>query len=53
MPEREIRLWGDPVLRSKCEPVTVFDDHIEALAADLVDTARPEGRAAVDRKSVV
>lgn len=35
------------MLRSKCEPVTVFDDHVEALAADLVDTARPEGRAAV------
>lgn len=47
MPERDIRLWGDPVLRSRCEAVTVFDDSVEALAVDLVDTARPEGRAAV------
>src|SRR5699024_2798163 len=47
MPEREIRLWGDPVLRSVCEPVTVFDDSGQALADDLVDSALPEGRAAV------
>ncbi|WP_181273763.1 peptide deformylase [Brevibacterium oceani] len=47
MAERDIRLWGDPVLRSACEPVTVFDEHIAALAEDLVDSARPEGRAAV------
>src|SRR5699024_2934781 len=47
MPEREIRLWGDPVLRSVCAPVTVFDESVQALAADLVDRARPEGRAAV------
>ena len=47
MPEREIRLWGDPVLRSVCEPVRVFDESVQALAADLVDSALPEGRAAV------
>lgn len=47
MAERDIRLWGDPVLRSACDPVTVFDESAEALAADLVDTSLPEGRAAV------
>lgn len=47
MAEREIRLWGDPVLRSACRPVTVFDDSVAKLAADLVDTSLPEGRAAV------
>jgi len=45
--EREIRLWGDPVLRTVCAPVTVFDDSVAALAADLVDSSLPEGRAAV------
>ncbi|WP_137826151.1 peptide deformylase [Brevibacterium sp. 2SA] len=47
MPERDIRLWGDPVLRSKADPITVFDDSVAALAADLVDSSLPEGRAAV------
>lgn len=47
MAEREIRLWGDPVLRTVCAPVTVFDDSVAALAADLVDSSLPEGRAAV------
>lgn len=47
MAEREIRLWGDPVLRSTSAPVTVFDDSVAALAQDLVDTSLPEGRAAV------
>ena len=47
MAEREIRLWGDPVLRSACDPVVVFDDSIAALAQDLIDTSLPEGRAAV------
>ncbi|MGO2859622.1 MAG: peptide deformylase [Brevibacterium sp.] len=47
MAEREIRLWGDPVLRSPCAPVTVFDESVAALAADLVDSSLPEGRAAV------
>ena len=47
MAERDIRLWGDPVLRSTCAPVTVFDEGLRALAQDLVDTSLPEGRAAV------
>ncbi|RBP64734.1 peptide deformylase [Brevibacterium sanguinis] len=47
MAEREIRLWGDPVLRSPCAPVTTFDASTAALAEDLADTARPAGRAAV------
>ncbi|MDN6746976.1 MAG: peptide deformylase, partial [Brevibacterium sp.] len=47
MAERDIRLWGDPVLRSPCAPVTVFDEGLKALADDLVDTSLPEGRAAV------
>lgn len=47
MAERTIRLWGDPVLRTVCAPVTVFDESTAALAQDLVDSSLPEGRAAV------
>jgi peptide deformylase len=44
--EREIRRWGDPVLRTPCDEVTVFDDAISALCADLLDTVTArEGRA--------
>ena len=43
---RPIRLWGDPVLRTLCEPVTAFDDSLRALVADLIDTVTAEpGRA--------
>jgi peptide deformylase len=44
MSEREIRKWGDPVLRTPCDTVTAFDRGITDLCADLIDTAR-EGRA--------
>jgi peptide deformylase len=46
VPEREIRQWGDPVLRTACDPVTVFDDAIARLCDDLLDTVTArEGRA--------
>ena len=44
--EREIRRWGDPVLRTSCDEVTVFDDAVAALCQDLIDTVTArEGRA--------
>jgi peptide deformylase len=44
--EREIRRWGDPVLRTPCDEVTVFDDALAALCQDLIDTVTArEGRA--------
>jgi peptide deformylase len=44
--EREIRQWGDPVLRTSCDPVMVFDDSIAGLCTDLIDTVTArEGRA--------
>jgi peptide deformylase len=44
--EREIRLWGDPILRTACDPVTVFDDSIARLCEDLLDTVTArDGRA--------
>ncbi|HRP98936.1 MAG TPA: peptide deformylase [Terrimesophilobacter sp.] len=35
-----IRITGDPVLHSRALPVTVFDDDLRALVADMVDTMR-------------
>jgi peptide deformylase len=48
MAEREIRRWGDPVLRTACDPVTDFDASTEALCRDLLDTVTArDGRAGV------
>ncbi len=35
---REIRLLGDPVLRTVADPVTTFDKELRRLVADLTDT---------------
>jgi peptide deformylase len=44
--EREIRQWGDPILRTPCDPVTAFDGSLQALCADLLDTVTArDGRA--------
>jgi peptide deformylase len=47
--ERQIRLFGDPVLRSRTDEVTAppGDARIAALAVDLIDTVTPPGRAGV------
>ncbi|MFT4231744.1 MAG: peptide deformylase [Leucobacter sp.] len=42
---REIRLFGDPVLRTVCDTVTEIDDGVRALVADLLDTVDMDGRA--------
>ncbi|MGL4339552.1 MAG: peptide deformylase [Rhodoglobus sp.] len=47
MTERQIRLFGDPVLRSVCDPIRVGDVRIAALVQDLLDTVRVPGRAGV------
>ena len=49
MTERQIRLFGDPVLRSVSDPVAVVpgDPKIAALVEDLVDTVSAPGRAGV------
>jgi peptide deformylase len=45
---REIRLFGDPVLKSVCDPVKVFDAKLAELANDLLETTTLiEGRAGV------
>lgn len=45
MAVREIRLFGDPVLRAVCEPIAQIDDGVRALVADLCDTVAFDGRA--------
>lgn len=47
MPVREIRLYGDPVLISKCDPIKDFGDKAQALIEDLIDTTQEPGRAGV------
>lgn len=47
MTVREIRLYGDPVLRQVCAPIERIDDGVRALIADLVDTVEVPGRAGV------
>jgi peptide deformylase len=49
MTERQIRLFGDPVLRSVSDPVIApaGDPRIAALVEDLIDTVTPPGRAGV------
>lgn len=47
MTVREIRLYGDPVLRQVCAPVEEIDDGVRALIADLVETVGLPGRAGV------
>jgi peptide deformylase len=37
-----IRLFGDPVLRTPADPVTVFDKELRRLVADLIETMRDE-----------
>ncbi len=45
MTVRPLRLIGDPVLRTPCEPVVRFDDALAALVGDLLDTVQLPGRA--------
>jgi len=45
--ERDIRIYGDPVLKSATEPIAEIDEGVRALVADLLDTVKPAGRAGV------
>lgn len=45
MTVRPLRLIGDPVLRTPCDPVTRFDRALARLADDLIDTVQLPGRA--------
>lgn len=45
MAVREIRIIGDPVLRTPCEWVTNIDARVHSLVQDLLDSVDLEGRA--------
>lgn len=45
MSERPLRLLGDPILRTSCDPVTRFDRALGRLVDDLLDTVSLPGRA--------
>ena len=47
MPERQIRLLGDPVLKTRSEPIGVIDARVRSLVEDLVDSVALPGRAGV------
>ena len=44
---RPIRLIGDPVLRTPCDPIRKVTDGTRALVQDLLDTVDDEARAGV------
>jgi peptide deformylase len=44
---RQIRLLGDPVLRTPADPVTSFDADLRRLVDDLLETTDMDGRAGV------
>ncbi len=45
MATREIRVIGDPVLRTPCEPITEINDRVKALVEDLLENVDQDGRA--------
>ena len=45
MTVRPLRYLGDPLLRTRCEPVTRFDNSLARLVEDLLETVREPGRA--------
>ena len=47
MAVREIRLYGDPVLRAVCDPIDPVSPATKALVDDLIDTTKLPGRAGV------
>ncbi|MFP3465708.1 peptide deformylase [Leifsonia sp. SIMBA_070] len=47
MTERQIRLFGDPVLKTPSDPISEIDDGVRGLVEDLVDSVLPPGRAGV------
>lgn len=47
MTVREIRLFGDPVLKTHSAEITEIDAGVRALVADLLDTTSLPGRAGV------
>jgi peptide deformylase len=49
---REIRVVGDPVLRTPCEPITHRDARVRSLVDDLLETVDVEGRAGLSANQI-
>lgn len=47
MAVRQIRLFGDPVLKTACDPIAEITDSVRMLIADLEETTAIPGRAGV------
>ncbi len=52
MAMREIRVTGDPVLRTPCEPITEITDAVRLLVDDLLETVDAEGRAGLSANQI-
>lgn len=42
---RDIRIIGDPVLRTPCDPIVDIDQRVKSLVEDLLETVDMDGRA--------
>lgn len=42
---REIRVFGDPVLKTPCQPIETITDSVKQHVQDLIDTVDMDGRA--------
>ena len=42
---RDIRIIGDPILRTQCDPITDIDASVKLLVEDLLEGVDMEGRA--------
>lgn len=47
MTERQIRIFGDPVLKTRSDPIRAGDRAAAALVEDLIDSVKVPGRAGV------
>jgi peptide deformylase len=45
MSVREIRVVGDPILRTPCDPIRTITPGVRSLVQDLLDTVDEDGRA--------
>ncbi|NCD20768.1 MAG: peptide deformylase [Actinobacteria bacterium] len=52
MAKREIRVIGDPVLRTPCKEITEIDARVKHLVEDLLETVDEEGRAGLSANQI-
>ena len=48
---RPIRIIGDPVLRTVCDPITEITPNVKALVEDLLEGVDMDGRAGLAARS--